>query len=46
MRRTQGQMMKGILNKQTNKAFVFDSRCAGTPLEGFKQGSYMISFEF
>lgn len=45
MRRTQGPDDGGYF-EQTNKAFVFDSRCAGTPLEGFKQGSYMISFEF
>ena len=45
MRRTQGPDDEGNF-EQTNKAFVFDSRCDGMPLEGFKQGSYMISFEF
>lgn len=45
-RGSRGQTMKGILNKQTNKAFIFDSECDGKPSEGFKQGGYITSFGF
>ena len=40
-----GQMMKQIL-KKTNQEFIFDPRCGRMPLEGFKQESYVIHFEF
>ena len=32
--------------KQTNKAFIFNFKCDGKPLEGFKQGHYITNFEF
>lgn len=32
--------------KQINKEFTFDFKYDGKSLGGFKQGSYMTSFEF
>lgn len=39
----QGQDHEGNY-KQTNKSFIFESKCDGKPLKGFKQWSYIISF--
>lgn len=40
------QIMKETLNKQANKLFTFDFKYSEKPLEGFKQGSCITSFEF